>query len=92
MQPVQQGGGDIGQERRGILQRVGWVDIERQRQAAGGGCDGAAGQHEGEEFEQVQGRAAAALAKASEGCRGMDQHWRPHLPQGCARFFGRQRQ
>ena len=80
-QAVQQGGGEVGQQRGLGFQAVGGHGVvERQRQAARGGGGSARGQDEGEQFQQVEGR-AGAQAEAAEGGGGMQQERRWEVAQ-----------
>ena len=75
-QAMQQGGGEVGQQRGlGFQAGGGIVVVERQGQAARGGGGGAGGQDEGEEFQQVESR-AGAQAEAAEGGRGVHEQGR----------------
>ena len=92
MQPVQQRGRDIRQQRRCIFERGGRVDIECQSQAARCRRHRAAGQNEREQFQQIQRRAAGAQAEPAERRRRMHQHRRPETAERRACLLGRQRQ
>ena len=80
-QAMQQGGGEVGQQRGlGFRAGRGIVVVERQGQAARGGGGGAGGQDEGEEFQQIES-GAGAQAQAAEGGRrrgpaGAAARWR----------------
>ena len=91
-QAVQQGGGEVGQQRGlGFQAGVRRVVIERQRKTARGGGGGASRQDEGEQFQQVEG-GAGTQAEAAEGRRGVHQQRRRKVAQVLRGLGGGQEQ